>query len=39
MNSVDILSEYVMYWQSYSNTIVELSTLIFPLENIINELH
>ena len=39
MNSVDILSEYVMYWQSYSNTIVELSTLIYPLENIVNELH
>ena len=34
-----MLCEYVMYWQAYSNAIMELSTLIFPFENIINELH
>ncbi|CAD8175970.1 unnamed protein product [Paramecium octaurelia] len=39
INSIDLLSEYVMYWQAYSNAIMDLSTIIFPFENIINELH
>lgn len=34
-----MLSEYVMYWQAYSNAIMDLSMIIFPFENIINELH
>ncbi|CAD8083609.1 unnamed protein product [Paramecium sonneborni] len=39
INSIDLLSEYVMYWQAYSNAIMDLSTQIYPFENIINELH
>ncbi|CAD8167513.1 unnamed protein product [Paramecium octaurelia] len=39
INSIDLLCEYVMYWQAYSNAIMDLSTLIYPFENIINELH
>ncbi|CAD8162761.1 unnamed protein product [Paramecium pentaurelia] len=39
INSIDLLCEYVMYWQAYSNAIMDLSTFIYPFENIINELH
>ncbi|CAD8063265.1 unnamed protein product [Paramecium primaurelia] len=39
INSIDLLCEYVMYWQVYSNAIMDLSTFIYPFENIINELH
>ncbi|CAD8081687.1 unnamed protein product [Paramecium sonneborni] len=38
-NSIDLLSEYTMYWEAYSNSIVELNGTIYPLENIVNELH
>ncbi|CAK80374.1 unnamed protein product (macronuclear) [Paramecium tetraurelia] len=38
-NSVDLLSEYVMYWEAYSNSIIELNSIMYPLENIVNELH
>ncbi|CAD8080274.1 unnamed protein product [Paramecium sonneborni] len=38
-NSVDLLSEYTMYWEAYSNSIVDLNGIIYPLENIVNELH
>ncbi|CAD8160421.1 unnamed protein product [Paramecium octaurelia] len=38
-NSIDLLSEYVMYWEAYSNSIIELNSIMHPLENIVNELH
>ncbi|CAD8168536.1 unnamed protein product [Paramecium pentaurelia] len=38
-NSVDLLSEYVMYWEAYSNSILDLNGIIYPLENIVNEIH
>ncbi|CAD8073162.1 unnamed protein product [Paramecium sonneborni] len=39
INSIDLLSEYLMYWQAYSNAIMDLSTIVFPFENLVNELH
>ncbi|CAD8161409.1 unnamed protein product [Paramecium pentaurelia] len=38
-NSIDLLSEYVMYWEAYSNSIVELNGIIYPFENIVNDIH
>ena len=28
-----------MYWEAYSNSIIELTGIVYPLENIVNELH
>ncbi|CAK69997.1 unnamed protein product (macronuclear) [Paramecium tetraurelia] len=38
-NSIDLLSEYNMYWEAYSNSMVELNGVIYPFENIVNEIH
>ncbi|CAD8150187.1 unnamed protein product [Paramecium octaurelia] len=38
-NSIDLLSEYIMYWEAYSNSMVELNGEIYPFENIVNEIH
>ncbi|KAM3134564.1 hypothetical protein pb186bvf_013378 [Paramecium bursaria] len=38
-NAYDILFEYQSYWQSYTNSLLEMQQIFLPFEDIINEIH
>lgn len=38
-NAYDVIVDYCLYWQAYSNSILEMEQSLIPLEQIINDLY